>query len=88
MDKINRCVRFDHCVFRGALTGMGAGVESLYLRDCDIMGEANGRGLDIAPRNVRFEGVVRVHGRTVFQNAPTVSVPGPVLLTGLITDEG
>jgi hypothetical protein len=84
LDKINRHVRFDRCIFRGALTSMGAGVESLSLRDCDIMGDANGLGLDIAPRNVRFEGTVRVHGRTVFQNDPTVSVPGPVLLTGMI----
>jgi hypothetical protein len=84
MDKINRDVRFDHCIFRGALTGMGAGVESLCLRDCDIMGDANGRGLGIAPRIVRLEGTVRVHGQTIFQNAPTVSVPGPVLLSGTI----
>jgi hypothetical protein len=84
VDKINRRVRFDRCRFRGTLFSMGAGVEHLILRDCDIMGDANGLGLDIAPRDVRFEGIVRVHGRTVFQNSPTVSAPGPVLLTGMI----
>jgi hypothetical protein len=84
LDKINRRVSFDRCLIRGTLSSMGAGVEQLILRDCDIMGDANGRGLDIAPRDVRFEGAVRVHGRTVFQNSPTVSVPGPVLLTGTI----
>jgi hypothetical protein len=46
------------------------------------MGDANGRGIDIAPRDVQFAGTVRVFGRTIFQNAPTVSVPGPVLISG------
>jgi hypothetical protein len=82
MDKINRRVRFDRCVFRGPLTGKGAGVEQLMVRDCDIMGDASGRGLDIAPRDVTFAGAVRVFGRATFQNDPTVSVPGPVLISG------
>jgi hypothetical protein len=81
MDKINRRVRFDRCLFRGALTGMGAGVEELMVRDCDIMGDAHGRGLDIAPRDAQFAGIVRVFGRTIFQNEPTVAVPGPVIIS-------
>jgi hypothetical protein len=84
VDKINRRVSFDRCRFRGTLFSMGAGAEQLTLRDCDIMGDANGQGLNIAPRDVRFAGTVRVHGRTIFQNSPTVSVPGPTRLTGMI----
>jgi hypothetical protein len=80
--KINRRVRFDRCVFGGPLTGLGAGVEDLLVRDCDVMGDANGRGIDMAPRGVQFAGTVRVFGRMTFQNAPTVSVPGPVVISG------
>jgi hypothetical protein len=82
IDKINRRVRFDRCVFGGPLTGLGAGVEDLLVRDCDVMGDANGRGIDMAPRGVQFAGTVRVFGRMTFQNAPTVSVPGPVVISG------
>ena len=85
VDKINRRVRFDRCLHRGPLFSMGAGAEQLSLRDCDIMGDGV-TGLNTAGRNVRFEGTVRVHGKVVLWNSPTLSVPGPVVLTGMVVE--
>lgn len=85
VDKINRRVSFARCLLRGPLFSMGAGVEQLALLDCDIMGDGT-TGMNVAPRGLRLLGTNRVHGKVVLWNSPTVSVPAPVLLSGMIAE--
>jgi hypothetical protein len=85
VDKINRRVSFARCLLRGPLFSIGAGVEQLTLRDCDIMGDGN-TGMNAAPRGLRLLGTNRVHGKVVLWNSPTVSVPAPVLLSEMTAE--